>query len=70
MRPIIVGSKRIIPYDQILGVMGQPTFELKAGDIMEVLDKDVYNRYFVRLHGKEFWMLAKSIDQCSNTIKE
>jgi hypothetical protein len=70
MKPIIVGSKRVVPYDQVLGIWEMPVFELKAGDILEILDEDVYRRYFVRLHGQEFWMWAKLIDQCSNPVKE
>ena len=69
MRTIEVGTKRVVPYAQTLGIWQMPAFKLKEGDIIEVLDKDVYGQYFVRLHGKEFWMWAKVLDQCSNPVK-
>lgn len=65
---IIIG-KRIVPNGQVLGVQGQPTFKLKRGQIIEVLETDKYGKGLVRIDGKEFWMWSKIIDQCSNAIK-
>ena len=59
---------RVVTHDQILGVQGYPTFRLKEGDSLEVLEIDVYHRGLVRLHGQELWLWAKMIDQVSKSV--
>ena len=68
MQVIRVGTTRIIPTDQTLGIHAMPAFNLKTGETFQILDKDIYGRYLVKLHGQKFWMWAKIIDQISNEL--
>jgi hypothetical protein len=62
-------GKRKVPYDMILGV-GENTFRLKENQIIECLEIDKYGRGLMLVDGIQCWMWAKSIDQCSNEVKE
>jgi len=68
MDPIRVGTKRSIVGKHVLGIQDIPPFDLSGGEIIEVLDKDIYSRYFVKLQDKKFWIWAKVLDQISKEI--
>jgi len=68
MKPINAGTKRIIIGKHTLGVWQMEPMVLIGGEILEVLDKDVYGRLFIKLNDKEFWIWAKIIDGMSNEV--
>ena len=63
-------GKRVVHSDRMLGVYGVGNFDLKKGEILEILEIDKYNRATVRLRDREFQILVTTVNNCSNEIKD
>ena len=68
MDPIRVGTKRKVIGKHTLGVWEMEPIVLNGDEILEILDRDIYGRLYIKLNDKKFWIWAKVIDGMSNEI--